>query len=402
MNIKDISLPEIYKSSFDFRFFLDWFQAALTKIQFDIENIPDLYDPLRCPSELLWMLCDTIGFKYDDRLPPAYNRFILHYFMSMIRNKGSETGVLLAAEVNVAQKDVLARGEEDNILYDRLEDVSIPVNSAYVNSHIDEGYVEVVYFSTDRPIDACLEYVRPLGMYVFDYAGVRYDAETHVSVDARLTNMIESEIYHQATEAEQKALSTTEFAQSTFVGHYNREDYARLQKGYDTGIDYNQKRRNVWYRNSISEENTTVEDPQHQTEATSDYINPGYRALYSLQLCNNDHIIKSLIRSDVDPSVVRELDPIFSIPVTSVDVSEPAPVTIGQLTERRWNLQYDVETDRQQTYHVGDNYDISTIETRTSGGQEHRAPAVNPSMFTIGSAISLADDNSKYYNADEE
>lgn len=392
VNLRNISLPEVYKSSSDFRFFVDWFITALSKIQYDIENEMDLYDPMRCPSSLLWMLCDTMGFKYDDRLPPSYNRFVLHYFMSMIRNKGSETGMLLGAEVNVAQKDILLRGKENNILYDRLEDVSIPVNSAYVNSHVDEGYIEVVYFSTERPVDACLEYVRPLGMYVFDYAGVRCDVKTHLSIDARLTNMIEAELYHNLTAEEQQKLSTTQFVQSTSVGHYSREDYARLQKGDATGIDYTETRRAVWYRNSESE----------ASAMPANYINPGYRALYSLQLCNNDHIVRALIRSDEDPTEVHELDPIFSIPVSSVDVSEPAPATLTETTSRSWNLKYNVDIDRQYTYHRDNVYDVSTIETRTSGGQSYEAPAVNPPMFIVGDAISLADDNSEYYNASDE
>ena len=45
MDFKDISVPEIYKSSQDFRFFLDWFNTALTKIKYDTENLSDIYDP---------------------------------------------------------------------------------------------------------------------------------------------------------------------------------------------------------------------------------------------------------------------------------------------------------------------------------------------------------------------
>ena len=68
----------------------------------------------------------------------------------------------------------------------RLEDTSIPVNSVFVTPHTSKGYIEVVYFSDKVPIDACIEYVRPLGMYCFQYAGVRVDSTTKISVDARL------------------------------------------------------------------------------------------------------------------------------------------------------------------------------------------------------------------------
>ena len=48
----------------NFRFFIKWIACCLGRLQYDIENLPDLYDPLRCPSKLLWMLADTMGYKY--------------------------------------------------------------------------------------------------------------------------------------------------------------------------------------------------------------------------------------------------------------------------------------------------------------------------------------------------
>ena len=103
MYIENVSLPEVYTNSFDFRTFIKWFTLALSKTEYDIENALDLIDPLNCKSELLWMLADTMGFKYDNRLPVSFNRLVLVYFMSMIRNRGSKDGVTLAAETNLAQ-----------------------------------------------------------------------------------------------------------------------------------------------------------------------------------------------------------------------------------------------------------------------------------------------------------
>lgn len=323
MKISDVSVPEVYKESGDFRFFLKWFEDALTKVHYDTENLPDLYDPTRCPEWLLWMLADTMGFKFDDRLPVAFNRLVLMYFMSMIRNKGSKDGVTLAAETNLAQFNIIEYGKEKEILNNRLEDTSIPVNSVYVTPHVKEGYVDVVYFSTKKPIDACIEYVRPVGMYLAQYAGVRFDARDKISIDARLTN-------------------TNDLGVSigpTFVGHYSRKDYASMQKIKDKAAfnkmetdprdtvkfnpasgktkreqfqatkrkkyqksDYTKygnsedgyTRDDVWYRNNEYEDSYTPND-------SSPWINPGLRAMYSLQLCNNEHIVDSL------------LDPIFGL-----------------------------------------------------------------------------------------
>lgn len=363
MRFSDVSVPEVYKESQDFRFFLDWIAKCFTKSKFDIENISDLYDPLRCPEWLLWMLGDTMGFKYDDRLPTAFNRLVLVYFMSMIRNKGSKDGVTLAAEVNLAQFNLAEIGKENpTIMYNRLEDTSIPVNSVYVTAHTADGYIDVVYFSTEKPIDACIEYVRPLGMYLFQYAGVRIDSKTKVSVDARLTNTRDLGISIGATH----------------VGHYSRQDYARMQKMYNEKtheINTEDLREDVWYRNSYYEENR---DPD---------IDPGWRAIYSLQLCNNEQIVKSL------------LDPIFSIGFGPQDVTTVYPDNyLDDIYSDTplWNLRYDREMEESIT---GDVY---TLEDDRTESIIHPRPAVNPIKQRIGDKISLNAHNTKYIVANED
>lgn len=371
MRIKDISTPEVYKESSDFRFFLDWFDKCLHRIQFDIENMIDIYDPLRCPKNLLWMLADTIGFKYDGRLPASYNRLVLVYFMSMIRLKGSKDGMTLAAETNLAQFNILRKavtGYKDHggkfippkeILSNRLEDTSIPVNSAYVTPHVEEGYIDVVYFSDKTPIDACIEYVRPLGMYVFQTPGVRFDARTKVTVDARLTNSADVGLSFGPTQ----------------VGHYRRDDYARMQHMSNEQrqkVNTADKRKPVYYRNKTSE------------GTTSSSVNPGYRALYSLQLCNNEEIVESLI------------EPFFSIGTGPLDVSTRYPDNYLTIPEKhKWNLRYDKAAEER----ISD--EITTIDDKRTKDILTPRPAVNPIMRTIGDSISLNDDNTSYSKIDK-
>lgn len=392
MIISDISVPEIYKSSSDFRFFMKWFELALSQIQYDTENIPDLYDPQRCKSELLWMLADTMGFKYDDRLPTAFNRLVLLYFMSMIRNKGSKNGITLAAEVNLAQFNLLEYGKEKDILYDRLEDTTIPVNSVYVTPHVHEGYIDVVYFSAERPIDACIEYVRPLGMFCFQYAGVRVDSRTKISVDARLTDMREKRIS----------------IGPTHLGHYSREDYARLQRTrhevstyHDSERDYDgeftkqvtnykHSRQGVYFRNKDFEKS-----PDKQ-------ISPGYRSLYSLQLCNNTHIMKSLIpEKDAeitgdDTTPMTEREQIFSLGYGPEDVSVHYPDNyLAEQDYPEYNLRYDRKVEEDITD------DVYTVDDDRTSDILHPGPAVNKPMFTVGEGISLNNKNTVYSKVDD-
>jgi hypothetical protein len=363
MRVSDIPIPEVYKESSDFRFFIKWFDAALDKIRFDTENIVDLFDPQRCPENLLWMLAETMGYKYDDRLPAAFCRLVLLYFMSMIKYKGSKTGVTLAAEVNLAQHNIIDYGKEKEILKNRLEDTSIPVNSVYVTAHTPEGYIDVVYFSDKKPIDACIEYVRPLGMYCFQHVGVAFNARNKISLDARLTNINDVSVVRKMTR----------------VGHYSRDDYARMQKMYDTSYyapeyymespkkhanDMHDIRQKAWKRNREFEGKPTV--------------NAGYRAMYSLQMSNNEHITKSLFTK-----------PIFDLGYTPQDVFIQPYYSLSP----NWNLRYDL------TYEPGFIYDITTIDEDRTESSTRPRPAVNPIMAQIGDAMIMpedAQDNEKY------
>lgn len=354
MQFSDVAVPDIYTDSADFRFFLKWFETCLTKIKYDTENLFDCYDFQRCPSWLLWLLGDTIGFKFDDRFCPAYNRLIMMYFMSMIRNKGCKNGMILAAETNLAQFNIQEYGEENSILYDRLEDTSIPVNSVYVSSDNEAGYIDVTYFSTEKPINACIEYVRPLGMYCFEHAGVKVDARTKVSVDARLTN-------------------TNDLGISigpTHTGHYSRRDYASLQRVTNEGKQFSpnmyKRQGPTWYRNSDVENDRTKTD-----------MLPGYRALYSLQLCNNEHVVKSLLK------------PVFSLGLGPKDATVRYPDDYMKIKDDpEYNLRYDKALDESQSDKEAYAVDSGTIVASK--------PAVNSIMLELGDAISLNTENTKY------
>lgn len=359
MDMKDVSVPEIYKESQDFRFFLDWFQKALTVHQYDTQNLVDLYDPQRCKEDLLWLLGDTIGYKFDDRLCSAYNRLVMMYFMSMIRKKGSEDGVTLAAEVNLAQYNIQDYGKEKDILQNRLEDTSIPVNAVYVSHDVDQGYIDIVYFtSRGVPIDACIEYVRPLGMYCFQHEGVRFDSRTKVCIDARLTNTNESKTPQMITR----------------VGHYSRADYASLQSAKDEEsrkVNLEHTRRYVWYRNSDAEIDKNED------------IDPGYRALDSIQLSNNEHIVKSLM-----PQIFE-----LGFEPQTVDTVVPDDYIISR-EDPAWNLRLDRIREESITK------DVYTVESDRTKDNIHPRPAVAPVMRRSGDAI-VYDDKNEFLTKDE-
>jgi len=364
MKFTDIPIPEVYKSSADFRFFIRWFSLCLTKIQDDIDSMPDLLDPERCPKNLVWMLADTMGFKYDERFSTAYNRLILLYFMSMIYNRGSRTGMTIAAETNLAQFSIQDYIEEDEVYEDRLADTSIPVNSVYVTEHTKEGYIDVVYYSENPPVDACIEYVRPLGMYCFANAGVDINPRTKISIDARLASNEDINIPGIGP---------------THVGHYRRKDFASLQKMNDKG-QYREHRNYTYYRNIKAE------------KVPSPLINPGYRSLTSLQLCNNEHIVKSLLPSQKDPEYS-----IFSQGYGPENVEVRYPDNYLKNKDKRpYNLRYDQEAEAEL------GLAISTIDPERTESIMKPRPAVNPPMMQVGDSLSLNSMNTQYVMIGED
>ena len=403
MRLKDIPAPEIYMSSADFRKFLEWFDTALEKTNYDTENMADLYDPLRCPEDLLWVLADTMGYKFDNRLPVAFNRLVLLYFMSMIYNRGSRNGMILAAETNLAQFGILADGEQTPELYNRLENTAVPTNSVSVIAHTAEGYIDVVYFSDRVPQDACIEYVRPLGMFAFQRAGVRFDSKTKISIDAELTNLQNANMDFGPTQ----------------VGHYRRSDYASLQKmekmepytwDEDTSEYYSSpvvindepapeggKRYPVWSRNPAYEKHAYGTEENPEGTQPENRVNPGYRALQSLQLANNEHVVASL------------LPPIYTLGYGPMEVGirYPDDYYLTPPGANAYNLRYDITTDHQNTRFGAEGYDIDTIDERRSpnpsqSGKPTPMPAVNPIMAKIGDAISLNEENSSYMDNPNE
>ena len=352
MKLSDIPVPGIYKESMDFRFFIRWFSLALSKLQYDISYMTDIYDPLKCPKDLLWMLSDTIGFNYDDRMPAAYNRLVLLYFASMIRNKGSRDGVTLAASVNLSQFNILDYARENDKFEDRLDDTSIPVNSVYVNSDVKNAYIEVIYYSTEVPLDCCLEYVRPLGMYCFQRAGVKVNSSTKIAIDGKLTNIAD----------------TNEHLFATHIGHYSRKDYASIQKMQlldgVAGPAEDSKREGAYLRNS-----------EYESSISADKVDAGYRSLYSLQLCNNAHIVRSLIRDEITDQTGLDTDYVFGLGLGPQDVSveySPENLQPPYVDKPLYNLLYNPTAEEAVSS------SISTIDKDQTTSILEPKPAVAP------------------------
>jgi hypothetical protein len=131
--------------------------------------------------------------------------------------------------------------------------------------------------------------------------------------------------------------------------------------------------------------------------ASVENIHPGYRALYSLQLCNNEQIMKALI------------DPVFSLGYGPQEVGVTYPDNYmkepGQplrddwynYTSQNvysdkpiWNLRFDKEAEEAL------GTDIYTLDDDRTESIVKPRPAVNPIMSELGDAMAMNDQNTVY------
>jgi len=145
------------------------------------------------------------------------------------------------------------------ITEDRLNDVSLPNNAVSVSvndiaivrdsmgnlqlKRNEPYYINVVYFSETIPEDACLEYVRPLGMYLFTFAGVKLSAKNEILLHPKLADQFadntpyNTPLQHPVNpgytaRGAQRIDPNAKFSPSIYggLGNYNRPDFATLQR----------------------------------------------------------------------------------------------------------------------------------------------------------------------------
>ena len=133
------------------------------------------------------------------------------------------------------------------------------------------------------------------------------------------------------------------------------------------------RRKPVYYRNS------DYEGQPHYA------IEPGFRTIYSLQLCNNEHMVKALLPS------MKERDPIFSIGYGPQKVGITYPDNYLKRPDRpEYNLRYDKALDESITR------DVYVNDANRTTSIVNAKPAVNTVMGRQGEAISMSADNHKY------
>lgn len=142
-------IPWVTRQSRDMQAFCKIFDLLLNSYKTNVDYWVSLIDFDQCPDKLLPLLASYVGYKYDYTESYDTNRLIIKYYPYMIRNRGSEIGMSLAAALSVN-----SLGE-----IDQVEALSM-FNIEYVQS---EGKVKIyVYFPAQlSKIRDLIEVVRP-------------------------------------------------------------------------------------------------------------------------------------------------------------------------------------------------------------------------------------------------
>lgn len=153
-------VPEVYRSSRDFKVFLKLLEYVVSSAKYDIDNWLDLYDPLKCPVRFLSYLADLIGYKYNTSLSVAENRIIMSKFVEMIKNKGSDIGIRMAAALSLNAQLASDPSSSD---YQEAVNLLQQLETYYDK---DTGVITIYYPKDLTKVRDLLYYVRPVGSFI--------------------------------------------------------------------------------------------------------------------------------------------------------------------------------------------------------------------------------------------
>ena len=149
--------------------------------EYDIDNWTTLYDPLQCPENFLPLLADFIGYRYDTSLSVTENRVIMSEFNTMIKNKGSEIGLRLAAALSMN-----AQLASDPMSKEYIRAVS-QLQFLELFYDYDTGIIRIYYPRDLTKIRDIFKYVRPVGSFIELILTEFPEPESDIAISARAT-----------------------------------------------------------------------------------------------------------------------------------------------------------------------------------------------------------------------
>lgn len=154
-------IPEVYRKERDIQVFTTLIDMLLTICKYDIDTLYQLYNASICPEQFLPELATTLNYEYDKANTVTSNRKILDVFMTMMKYKGSQIGLLMATALCLTSLDLSIKNLE-------AANVDIDYMSALADLDIrydyENGVIIIDYPNIYTQVRYLLDYVRPVGM----------------------------------------------------------------------------------------------------------------------------------------------------------------------------------------------------------------------------------------------
>lgn len=215
-------VPDVYKTSRDFRVFLRLLELVISDIKYDIDNWLDLYSPLKCPMAFLPYLADLIGYNYNTQLSVKENRIIMSKFVNMIKNKGSDIGIRTAAALSLnaqlASDPSSKEYQEAVMLLQQLE--------TYFDK--DTGMITIYYPKDLKKVRDLLYYVRPVGTFIEYIPSVMSD----VSSNALGIHTMVDTVAHTYDIEKSSKINHAQIGVSKISSHVPKFEYVTIFKVY--------------------------------------------------------------------------------------------------------------------------------------------------------------------------
>lgn len=112
------SLPQIYRTEDNealLRRFLEVFsEGGMTPLLNETNNIMDLLDVDKCPSQYLPFLCKMYGYEYSLEIPELFQRRLLKYIVDIYKRKGTKSAVkFIARELTGFDSEIIENKDFD-------------------------------------------------------------------------------------------------------------------------------------------------------------------------------------------------------------------------------------------------------------------------------------------------
>lgn len=174
------NVPLIYTTSRDYQALLKLFDILANVEKNDIDNLISCINADMCPSKYLPLLASYVGYDYNYDLPYDSNRTIIKYYPELIRNRGSNKGIMLACAVALNVSGLL----------NSATDVASYVNLMYTK---EDGESLLTIFISNRAISPILidllQVVRPAGLLLRIAPALTVRSYDKVNIDDEITSL---------------------------------------------------------------------------------------------------------------------------------------------------------------------------------------------------------------------